>query len=95
VDVLFFSVAESAGPEAVAALLTGMGNDGAQGLLRIRKAGASTIAQDEATCVVYGMPREAVNVGAAAQVLPLGSIAQAMLAPRTAPRARIPVAPAV
>jgi len=53
-------------------------------LLRLRQAGAHTIAQDEATCVVYGMPREAVNLGAAAQVLPLSSIAKAMLSPRGA-----------
>jgi two-component system chemotaxis response regulator CheB len=80
VDVLFSSVAESAGADAVGALLTGMGNDGAQGLLKMRHAGARTIAQDEATCVVYGMPREAVELGAAAQVLPLPTIAEAMLA---------------
>ena len=82
VDVLFSSVAQAAGPDAVAALLTGMGSDGAQGLLRMRQAGAHTIAQDEATCVVYGMPREAVAIGAAAQVLPLSNIAQALLAAR-------------
>ncbi len=82
VDVLFASVAEMAGPNTVAVLLTGMGADGAQGLLKLRKAGAHTIAQDEATCVVYGMPREAVELGAAAQVLPLGAIPAAMLAPR-------------
>ena len=84
VDVLFTSVAESAGPAAVAVLLTGMGADGAQGLLKLRSAGAHTIAQDEATCVVYGMPREAVELGAAVQVLPLGAIAAAMIAPRRA-----------
>jgi two-component system, chemotaxis family, protein-glutamate methylesterase/glutaminase len=78
VDVLFSSVAEAAGPAAVAALLTGMGTDGAQGMLRLHRAGAHTIAQDQATCVVYGMPREAVALGAAAQILPLASIAQAM-----------------
>jgi two-component system chemotaxis response regulator CheB len=80
VDVLFSSVAEAAGADAVGALLTGMGNDGAQGLLKMRQSGARTIAQDEATCVVYGMPREAVQLGAAAQVLPLPAIAEAMLA---------------
>jgi two-component system chemotaxis response regulator CheB len=80
VDVLFSSVAEAAGAEAVGVLLTGMGNDGAQGLLRMRQAGARTIAQNEATCEVYGMPREAVALGAAAQVLPLTAIAEAMLA---------------
>ncbi len=82
VDVLFSSVAEAAGGDAVGVLLTGMGNDGAQGLLKMRRAGAMTIAQDEATCVVYGMPREAVGLGAAAQVLPLPEIAPAMLARR-------------
>jgi two-component system chemotaxis response regulator CheB len=59
-----------------------MGADGAQGLLKMRNAGAHTIAQDEASCVVYGMPREAVALGAAARVLPLSSIASAMLAAR-------------
>ena len=80
VDVLFSSVAESADRRAVGALLTGMGNDGAQGMLKMRRAGALTIAQNEATCVVYGMPREAVALGAAEQVLPLEEIAAAMLA---------------
>ena len=61
-----------------------MGADGAQGLLRMRRAGARTIAQDEATCVVYGMPREAVGLGAAEQVLPLPKVADAILAPRRA-----------
>jgi two-component system chemotaxis response regulator CheB len=83
VDVLFSSVAEAAGGNAVGVLLTGMGNDGAQGLLKMRRAGAMTIAQDEGTCVVYGMPREAVALGAAAQILPLPEIAAAMLARRT------------
>ena len=83
VDVLFSSVAEAAGADAVGALLTGMGNDGAQGLLRMRRAGARTIAQNEATCVVYGMPREAVALNAAEQVLPLPTIAEALLAPRS------------
>jgi two-component system chemotaxis response regulator CheB len=82
VDVLFASVAEAAGADAVGALLTGMGNDGAQGLLKMRQAGARTIAQNEATCVVYGMPREAVELGAADQILPLPAIAEAMLAGR-------------
>jgi len=80
VDVLFSSVAEAAGADAVGVLLTGMGSDGAQGLLRMRQAGARTIAQDEATSVVFGMPREAVRLGGAARVLPLGRIAAAMLA---------------
>jgi two-component system chemotaxis response regulator CheB len=78
VDVLFESLAAEYGPAGLAALLTGMGRDGAGGLLAIRKAGGSTIAQDEATSVVYGMPREAVQIGAAASVLPIGEIAGAM-----------------
>jgi two-component system chemotaxis response regulator CheB len=88
VDVLFASVAESAGGAAVAVLLTGMGADGAQGLLKLRKLGGHTIAQDEASCVVYGMPREAAELDAAVQVLPLSGIAGAMLAPRRASAAR-------
>jgi two-component system chemotaxis response regulator CheB len=82
VDVLFSSVAESAGRAAIGVLLTGMGADGSQGLLRMRQAGARTIAQDEATCVVFGMPREAIALGAAEQVLPLPAIPDAMLASR-------------
>jgi two-component system chemotaxis response regulator CheB len=78
VDVLFSSVARSAGPNAVGVLLTGMGRDGALGLLEMRRAGAATLAQDEASCVVYGMPREAVALGAAAQVVPLESMATAL-----------------
>jgi two-component system, chemotaxis family, protein-glutamate methylesterase/glutaminase len=85
VDVLFHSVAEAAGSNAVGVLLTGMGSDGAQGLLRMRQAGAHTIAQDEATCVVFGMPREAIRLGAAVQVLPLGSIPNAILASHARP----------
>jgi len=76
VDILFDSAVRcGAGPHAVAALLTGMGADGAAGLLRLRQAGAKTIAQDEATCVVFGMPREAIRLGAAQQVVPLPQIA--------------------
>lgn len=74
IDVLFESIAEEYGPAAVGCLLTGMGRDGAAGLLKIRKLGGTTIAQDEATSVIYGMPREAVLCGAAEQVLPLGAI---------------------
>ncbi len=80
VDVLFDSVAREAGPASVACLLTGMGRDGAAGLLAVRRAGGVTIAQDEATCVVYGMPREAVLLGAAARVLPVGEIGPALRA---------------
>lgn len=79
VDVLFRSVAEEAGSHAVAALLTGMGSDGAAGLSQIRQAGGATIAQNEETCVVFGMPREAIRMGAAAQVLPLQQVAPAIL----------------
>jgi two-component system chemotaxis response regulator CheB len=81
VDVLFLSVAETAGSHAVGVLLTGMGSDGAQGMLKMRQNGAHTIAQDEATCVVFGMPREAIAAGAAERVLPLNRIANAMLSP--------------
>jgi two-component system chemotaxis response regulator CheB len=90
VDVLFQSVAETAGGRAVGVLLTGMGSDGAQGLLRMRQAGAHTIAQDEATCVVFGMPREAIALGAAASVLPLDRIANAILTARTGNAAAVP-----
>ena len=78
VDVLFESIAGEYGPAAVACLLTGMGRDGAAGLLAVRRAGGMTIAQDEATSIVYGMPREAVVLGAAESVLPLGQIAPAL-----------------
>jgi two-component system chemotaxis response regulator CheB len=78
VDVLFESIAADFGAKSAACLLTGMGRDGAQGLLAIRKAGGVTIAQDEATSVIYGMPREAVLIGAAQQVLPLGEIGPAL-----------------
>jgi len=75
VNVLFHSVARQAGRNAVGVILTGMGVDGAAGLLAMRDAGARTIAQDEATSVVYGMPREAVRVGAAEEQVPLRRIA--------------------
>jgi two-component system chemotaxis response regulator CheB len=75
VDVLFRSTAQAAGPRAIGILLTGMGDDGAQGLLELREAGAWTIAQDEATCVVFGMPGEAVRRGAARHVLALDRVA--------------------
>jgi two-component system chemotaxis response regulator CheB len=79
VDVLFHSVAEVAGAKATGVILTGMGSDGAQGLLRMKQAGAHTIAQDEATCVVFGMPREAIRLGGAERVLPLADIPEAVL----------------
>jgi len=78
VDVLFHSVAQAAGASAVGAILTGMGKDGANGLLAMKKAGAHTIAQDEASCVVYGMPREAISVGAATEVKGLLHVATAI-----------------
>lgn len=80
VDVLFSSVAEAAGAEAVGVILTGMGCDGAQGLLRMKQAGAATLAQDEASCVVFGMPREAIRAGAAGRVVPLERMSGAILA---------------
>lgn len=76
VDVLFHSVAEVVGTRAVGILLTGMGADGAKGLLAMAQAGGRTIAQDEATCTVFGMPRAAISLGAAAVVAPIGRIAQ-------------------
>lgn len=79
VDVLFESVAAEAGVRSAGVILTGMGSDGASGLLRLRQAGARTVAQDEATCVVFGMPREAIRLGAAEMVLPVGKIAQHLL----------------
>jgi two-component system chemotaxis response regulator CheB len=87
VDVLFKSVAEVAGAAATGVLLTGMGADGARGLLQMRQSGARTIAQDEATCVVFGMPREAIHLRAAERVLPLGAICSAILAARERPSA--------
>jgi two-component system chemotaxis response regulator CheB len=84
VDVLFFSVAETAGSQATGVLLTGMGSDGAKGLRKMREAGARTMAQDEATCVVFGMPRVAIELGAAEEVHPLHAMPQAMLAARGA-----------
>ncbi|MFP5276116.1 MAG: chemotaxis response regulator protein-glutamate methylesterase [Acidobacteriota bacterium] len=80
VDVLFHSAAEAAGPHVTAAILTGMGSDGAQGMLALKKAGARTIAQDEGSCVVFGMPREAIRQGAVDQVLSLAAIPHAILA---------------
>ena len=79
VDVLFRSAAETAGRMTVAALLTGMGNDGGLGMKAIRSAGGHTIAQDEATCVVFGMPRAAIEMAAAEQVVPLPGIAAAIV----------------
>jgi two-component system, chemotaxis family, protein-glutamate methylesterase/glutaminase len=79
VDVLFHSCADQLGCNCVGAILTGMGNDGARGLLALRQAGGRTIAQDAATCVVFGMPKEAIALGGAEQVLPLEAIPAALL----------------
>lgn len=79
VDVLFQSAAEVAGKNALGVLLTGMGKDGAQGLLAMRKAGAITFAQDEASCVVFGMPREAIAIGAATEVVTLSDMSERIL----------------
>ncbi|HEX8987339.1 MAG TPA: chemotaxis response regulator protein-glutamate methylesterase [Rhodocyclaceae bacterium] len=80
VDVLFRSVAEQARGNAVGVILTGMGKDGAQGMLEMRRSGAWTIGQDEASCVVYGMPREAAAIGAVSEVAPLPDIAARIMA---------------
>jgi two-component system, chemotaxis family, protein-glutamate methylesterase/glutaminase len=90
VDVFFSSLAREIGPGCVACILTGMGRDGAEGLLAIRRAGGRTIAQDESTSVVFGMPREAILLGGAEQVLPLDKIADtlATFAGATANRGR-------
>ena len=80
VDVLFETVATAAGQNAVGVILTGMGDDGARGLLRMRGAGAYTIGQDKDSCVVYGMPREAFALGGVCEVQPLDAIAGSVLA---------------
>jgi two-component system chemotaxis response regulator CheB len=79
VDVLFRSAARYAGRNAVGVIMTGMGDDGAKGMLEMKQAGASTIAQDEATCVVFGMPHEAIKLGGVDKVLPLDGIPSAVL----------------
>ncbi len=79
VDVLFRSIAQTAGANAVGAILTGMGDDGAAGLLEMKQAGASTLAQDEETCVVFGMPRESIARGGVDEVVPLHQMAAAIL----------------
>ncbi|UCF95605.1 MAG: hypothetical protein JSW39_11475 [Desulfobacterales bacterium] len=79
VDVLFQSVANNAGRNAVGVLLTGMGADGAKGLLNMRQNGANTIAQDEASCVVFGMPKEAIKLGAADEIVELSRISQTII----------------
>jgi two-component system chemotaxis response regulator CheB len=79
VDVLFRSVAQVAGRNAVGVLLTGMGHDGARGLLELRQAGGHTIAEDESTAVVFGMPKEGIALGGAVEVLPIDRIAGRLL----------------
>ncbi len=79
VDVLFHSVAEACGSKAVGVILTGMGRDGAEGLLRMRQAGAATLGEDESSCVVYGMPKAARDIGAVEKELPLSRIADEIL----------------
>ena len=79
VDVLFQSVAKNAGSNAVGVMLTGMGADGAKGMLAMQQSGAHTMAQDEATCVVYGMPKEAVKLGAVDDIVPLPKIPRAII----------------
>jgi two-component system chemotaxis response regulator CheB len=78
VDVMFASVSEAAGEHAVGVLLTGMGADGAQGMLQMRRSGAITIAQDEASSVIYGMPREALQLGGVERVVALPQMAAAI-----------------
>ena len=80
VDVLFESAAEVVGRNAIGVILTGMGKDGANGLLKMRQAGARTFGQDEASCVVYGMPREAALIGAVEETASLAMLAQRVLA---------------
>lgn len=80
VDVLFRSAAISAGKNAVGVILTGMGKDGAAGMLEMKHAGAYNFAQDESTCVVFGMPREAIAVGATHEVGPLNELPGRMMA---------------
>lgn len=84
VDVLFYSVASMAPSGAIGVLLTGMGADGAKGLLAMRQAGATTLVQDEESCVVFGMPKEAIKVGAATEVVSLENIPHAILSALTA-----------
>jgi two-component system chemotaxis response regulator CheB len=79
VDVLFSSCARSMGKNALGVLLTGMGADGAKGMLEMKQAGSFNIAQDESTSVVFGMPREAIQLNAVDRVLPLGHIPDALL----------------
>ncbi|MCD8534420.1 MAG: CheB methylesterase domain-containing protein [Verrucomicrobia bacterium] len=79
VDVMFNSIKESKARQVIAVLLTGMGKDGAEGMLKLRQSGATTIVQNRDTCVVYGMPREAELLGAVKFSLPLGEIAEKLV----------------
>jgi two-component system chemotaxis response regulator CheB len=79
VDVLFRSAADCAGADTLAIILTGMGDDGARGMKRLHDKGARTVAQDEASCVVFGMPKEAIAMGAVDEVMPLAQVARAIL----------------
>jgi two-component system chemotaxis response regulator CheB len=88
VNVLFQSVAQHAGRNAIGIIMTGMGDDGARGLLEMKEAGATTFAQDEESCVVFGMPKEAIKLGAADDVLPLDSLHEAVMGRRPASRSR-------
>mgnify|MGYP001313744690 CR=1 FL=1 len=89
VDVLFRSVAQSAGPNAIGVIMTGMGSDGAEGLLEMKRAGAFTLAQDEASCVVFGMPKEAIERGAVDRVVNLSGIAGTILHGRIVDKAPV------
>ena len=79
VDVLFNSVSKVAGPNALGVILTGMGADGAKGMFNMHQAGAKTIAQSEETCVVFGMPKEAIKLGGVDKVVPLSEIANSVI----------------
>jgi two-component system chemotaxis response regulator CheB len=79
VDVLFRSTAKYAGQNAIGIIMTGMGDDGAKGMLEMKESGAYTIAQDEKSCIVFGMPKEAIKLGAADTIVPLSQIASLML----------------
>jgi len=79
VEVLFQSVARLAGKQCVAVIMTGMGGDGAEGMLALKNAGAQTIAQDEHSCVVFGMPKEAIRLGGVNHVVPLAKIPETIL----------------
>jgi two-component system chemotaxis response regulator CheB len=78
VDVLFRSAARYAGKNALGVIMTGMGDDGARGMLEMKEAGAATVAQDEKTCIVFGMPQVAIKMGAVDRILPLESLAGAV-----------------